>query len=171
MFLKADWSGDEVESYYTEETLIAMRAAKANDDGAKMLEIWKADTVAQDNLFAKYTMSRLQTLVKECGGDLSDMKYVYGLMMASHLIGFGRINKDDPNYERNRTGLLEWLKDGTITKDANDTSLESYNKTGNAAYLQAHGTGCSIDPEADGEPATSAPDEDIDTTQLESSND
>ena len=156
MFLEADWTGDEVKSYYTEETLIAMRAAQANGDGAAMLEAWKADTTAQDNLFAKYTMSRLQTLVKECDGDLSDVSEVHGLLMAAHLIGFGKIDKWDPNFERFRTGLKEFIKDGTITKDANETPCDSYIQTGRAGYLEKHGNPCE-DPNSSGEPEESIP--------------
>ena len=154
MFLNADWTGDEIESYYTEDTLTAMRAAQEAGDGVAMLEAWKADTTAQDNLFAKYTMSRLQTLVSECDGDLSDVSEVHGLLMAAHLIGFGKIDKDDPNFERFREGLKEFIKDGTITKDANDTPCDSYIQTGHAGYLEKYGNPCE-DPDSSGEPGES----------------
>ena len=157
MFLDANWDALGMKDRYSKETLKAFKKAQQAKNGPAMMQIYKDDSNAQENSIAKYVTSRLQTIVKELDGDLSDVADIHGLSAGAHLVGFGsKISKDDPNYEPGRTGIKDLIESGKDTKDANKTTSLSYIKKSTEAYIAKNGNPCE-DPEADGEPGESDP--------------
>ena len=140
--------------------MITFQEAK---DGAGMVQVFLDSQTVQDNLIAKYTVSRIKTMTdnKRSGRDItladfSDMPETQGFVMGSHLRGFGAINPADLNFEPNSRGtarspgLSEYEATGQNSADANDTRFGDYVEVARTNYLNTHGNPCE-DPQSNGE--------------------
>jgi len=160
MFLDANWDEPGMKDRYSEKSLKEFKEAQEANNGPAMMQIYKNDSNAQENSIAKYVTSRLQTIVEQLDGDLSDVADIHGLSAGAHLVGFGdSISKGDPNYEAGRSGIKDLIESGQDTKDANKTTSMSYIKKSTEAYIAKNGNPCE-DTEADGEPGESGPSSD-----------
>ena len=135
-FYQADWDSAEAQKIYTPAQRAKLKAAqdKAKNDPTfenkkEIANVWMGFSTVQNNLMAKYTASRLQSLADNGLVDLSDSGQANGLAASAHLGGVGRVNdRNDPNYE-NRNGVYEWVELGQPpTFDANGTKISSYYK-------------------------------------------
>tara|TARA_B100001094_G_C18191164_1_gene807328 strand:- start:1627 stop:3039 length:1413 start_codon:yes stop_codon:yes gene_type:complete len=141
-FYQTDWDSAEAQKIYTPAQRAKLKAAqdKAKSDPTfenkkEIANVWMGFADVQNNLMAKYTASRIQSLSDNELVDLSDVGQSQGLASAAHLGGVGRVsNKNDPNYE-NRNGVHEWVVLGQPpTQDKNGTKISSYYKTAQNNY-------------------------------------
>jgi hypothetical protein len=108
-------------------------------------QYFKDNPTAQDNMFATYTISRMQTALDAKLIDLSDELMVHGYLMAAHLRGFGNINTSDIWWDRWSVdkGLWAYYKFNIDSGDASNTKLSHYLRAGVTGWLEKNGDPCS----------------------------
>ena len=157
MFMAANWDpndsqqvarwGKETIEYFKEQQDIYFKSTTS--ESAKeairkdVIGAYRDSQTIQDNAFATYTASRLQSLIDNNLADLSDPQEIHGFLMGAHLKGLGAIDKNDINYEgQTEGGIYGLVVNGETSSDRNNTPIEYYVQQARYGYLNRNGNPC-----------------------------
>lgn len=166
MFMAANWDpndsqqvarwGKETIEYFKEQQDIYFKSTTS--ESAKtairkdVIGAYRDSQTIQDNAFATYTASRLQSLIDNNLADLSDPQEIHGFLMGAHLKGLGAIDKNDINYEgQTEGGIYGLVVNGETSSDRNNTPIEYYVQQARYGYLNRNGNPCE-DSSSGGDP-------------------
>ena len=164
MMLAADYDSQIAKERWGTDNALALADMKARYNAStdrtemnlierEIRQFFKDQPEVQDNMFATYTVSRLNTMYLEDLIDLSDPIAIHGYLMGTHLRGFGNIPRSNIWWDKwsVNKGLYAYVIDGIDSADGNGTLFSYYLRKGMTGWLEKNGDPC-VNPNSGGNP-------------------